>query len=72
MPIFGVLFFKNVMQKLAFANKPGTLVGGIHLLILLFSSSFFGYRASNVAMAPSMVESYLNQGIGPIPGVSTV
>ena len=33
---------------------------------------FFWYRASNVAMAPSMVESYLNQGIGPIPGVSTV
>ena len=23
-------------------------------------------------MAPSMVESYLNQGIGPIPGASTV
>ena len=31
----------------------------------------FIYRAaSNVAMANPMVDSYLNQGIGPIPGVS--
>jgi len=36
----------------------------------IFFFFFFGYRASNVAMAPSMVESYLNQGIGPIPGAT--
>ena len=56
--------FFNLWQKLAIADKPGTIVGN------LFFFTFFGYRASNVAMAPSMVESYLNQGIGPIPGVS--
>jgi hypothetical protein len=34
------------------------------------SPSIVATTASNVAMAPSMVESYLNQGIGPIPGAT--